>query len=150
MARRPSTVRSGQHTTHEGTMPTPQKILMVSEVDIMDVISSLNELDITIAANYGEAIEKIHESVENNDMFDHVITDAVLPNEKSGLDILHLAKEFMPEAKVVVCHNEESCSINNRTWFIASCLKAHFPNAEFMQKSIPRHLSELLPQRQCA
>ena len=132
-------------------MPKPQKILMVSEVDITDVISSLHELDITIAANYEEAIEKIHESVENNNTFDHVITDAVLPNQKSGLDILHLANEKMPEAKVIVCHVSESCTINNNhTLFIVSYLKAYFPKAEFRKKSIQYHLPELLPGRKCA
>ena len=126
-------------------MSKSQKILMVSNVDIMDVISSLTELDISIAANYEEAIEHMDET-----KFDHVITDAVLPDQKSGLDILKYTNATMPEAKVVVCHHEESCTINNRTWFIASCLKAHFPKAEFMKKSIPRHLSELLPQRKRA
>ncbi len=45
-------------------MSIPKKILMVGTVDIMDVLSALTELDILIAANYEEAIEKIHESVK--------------------------------------------------------------------------------------
>ena len=132
-------------------MFTEQKILVVSGVDILDIISSLIELNITIAANYGEAIEHILESIKNNDTFDHVITDAELPDQKSGLDILKLSKNTMPDTKVVVCHTSEICSISgDRTWFIASCLKAHYPKAEFRQQSIPRHLSELLPKRKSA
>lgn len=132
-------------------MSTKQKILVVSSVDILDIISSLTELNITIAANYGDAIEHIQESIKNNDTFDHVITDAELPDQKSGLDILRVTRKLSPNTKVVVCHTSESCSISgNRTWFIASCLKAHYPNAQFRQQSIPRHLSELLPKRKSA
>ena len=126
-------------------MSIPKKILMVGTVDIMDVLSALTELDILIAANYAEAITKMGKT-----KFDRIITDAVLPDQKSGLDILYYTRNTLPEAKVVVCHPEESCYINNRTWYIASFLKAHFPKAVFMKKSASRHLSELLPLRKCA
>ncbi|MES2966918.1 MAG: hypothetical protein V4668_03960 [Patescibacteria group bacterium] len=141
--RRPSTVPNGtEQNTRGNTVPKSQKILMVSNVDILDVISEIIELDITLAANYEEAIERLKER-----SFDHVITDAVLPNQKSGLDILRFTRKAMPDAKVVVFHNEDSCVVDNRTWFIKTCLRAHFPKAEFKKTSIPYHLSELLPKR---
>lgn len=93
------------------------------------------------AANYGEATKQLHMHT-----FDHVITDAVLSEGKSGLDILRVVRDNKLSVRVTVCHNCSTCKIGNKTWNIVTSLEACFKFAYFYkgtgQEYMSNHCSE--------
>ncbi len=130
-------------------MPAQEKVLVIGTIDIVTLLSMKDHYEITYAANYEEAIEPLKKR------FDHVITDAVLPNEKSGLDVLLLIMDlygFKDRPHTIVCHSEETCTDHGKTWFIESCLRAHYVFADFHQGSIEDSLIVQMnrPHRKCA
>ncbi len=130
-------------------MPKQNKVLVIGTIDTDTLLSMQSHYDITNAANYEEAIEPLRER------FDHVITDAVLPGEKTGLDVLLLIKKLYgvkQRPRTIVCHPDETCTDHGKTWYIDSCLRAHYPFANFHKGTIKERMDvDLNPlHRKCA
>jgi hypothetical protein len=130
-------------------MPKKDQVLVIGTIDIVTLLSMKDHYEITYAANYEEAIEPLKKR------FDHVITDAVLSGGRTGLDVLLLIKELhgvKERPRTTVCHPEETCIDHGQTWFIESCLRAHYVFADFHQGTIEDSLVKRLkqPLRKCA
>lgn len=123
-------------------MPDQKKVLVVGAVNMLDILSLSDCVEIIITANYEEAIEQLRIRE-----FDHVITDAELPEDESGIDILRAIKSTKKFLQTVVCHNSPDCVANGRKWNIEPGL-SHFPGARFFQGTVKDGLLQILAGQQ--
>ena len=77
------------------------KILVVDDDQSIQVLLtrmlSLGHYDVACAANGRQAAEMIQE-----DRFDLIITDVVMPGDLNGIDVLRMAREVDPHYPVIV------------------------------------------------
>lgn len=109
-------------------------ILIVGAADRVDILANNHSSNIVFAANYEEATEQLKKA-----KFGHVITDAVLPDGRTGMDILRLMRmSVTPKSGhcATVCHNETSCEADGQKWNIRPSLSACFAFAQFYQGTI--------------
>jgi CheY-like chemotaxis protein len=98
------------------------------------------------AANYEEAIEQLKEKE-----FDHVITDAVLGVDTSGLDVLRLVRDNKHKSRVTVCHISDTSKIGDKTWNILLSLEVCFKFAVFYEGTSEEHVRQHCADwQQCA
>jgi DNA-binding NtrC family response regulator len=127
-------------------MPNNKSILVVGELDFLEKISLSDSFEITIAANFEEATEQLEKHT-----FGHVITDAVLPEEKSGLDLLKQMKLGGNCIPTSVCHSDSVCPTPKKNWSIERSLEVHFKFASFHKGTITTCLNAMLMElQQCA
>lgn len=119
-------------------MPKQNKVLVVGTVNNFGISALCGDSEIKLAANYEEAIELL-----NTHEFDHVITDAELPDDESAMDILRAVKIIKTPFKVLVCHTDPVCVANGRRWWIETGL-GHFPGASFYQGTLLDGLSQVV------
>jgi hypothetical protein len=107
-------------------------VLIVGNVDRIEILSNNTDFDIVFAANYEEATKLLKKPKKIQ--FGHVITAAVLSNNKSGMDVLRTICENIPKKDwpcTVVCHTETICTADDRKWNISVSLQANYTFATF-------------------
>ncbi|MBY0538766.1 hypothetical protein K2P47_05220 [Patescibacteria group bacterium] len=115
-------------------MQNNYNVLIIGKSDRIEILSINIEHNITFAANFEEAAEHLKRSA-----FGHVITDAVLPGKKTGLDILRLMRESVTKQSGIcatVCHTETACVADSQRWNIKPSLSASFTFAKFYHGTI--------------
>ena len=122
-------------------------VLIIGRIDSLRKLSVGDYFNPTFAANYGEAIERLGER-----MFNYVITDAVLPEGKSALNILKYLARVKKSHRTFVCHNKSVCETKLGTWMVETYFKAYFTKfASFHLGTIESCLNTILAHEpQCA
>lgn len=121
-------------TVRKERLMKQHSILIVGVADKFEILAHNHNSSIIFAANYEEATEQLKRA-----RFDHVITDAVLPNAKTGMDILRLLRVSITKKSghcVTVCHTETSCVADGLRWNIKPSLSASFTFAQFYHGTI--------------
>lgn len=133
-------------------MSITSKVLIVGNVDRIEILSNNTSFDITFAANYEEATKLLKKYRKLK--FGHVITAAVLPNNKSGMDILRIIRDNIPKNDrpcTIVCHIEEICTADDRKWTIRVSLQANYTFAKFHLGTVDNYwLNHGRQLQQCA
>jgi hypothetical protein len=130
-------------------MQRKHNVLIVGDADRIEILSINTGYDITFAANYEEAAEHLKRR-----KFGHVITDAVLPDGKTGIDILRLMRKSITKKSghcATVCHTETSCAADGQKWNIKPSLGANFTFAQFYHGTIDDcWINQMNPAQKCA
>lgn len=132
MMLKPRTVRD--RTVRGESLMNQHTILIVGAADKIEILAHNHNSNIVFAANYEEATEQLKRA-----RFGHVITDAVLPDGRTGMDILRLMRMSMTKKSghcATVCHTETSCEADGQKWNIKPSLSASFTFAQFYQGTI--------------